>query len=99
MPNEWYTASITRADGTFTLEISGRFKYGGQQTYRAVIDMAAACVFHFNQTTAEERAACDGPAWPAGSTYPDWFMFGDPHNNYYEGFVYYDDVQLETWSE
>jgi len=24
-------------------------------------------------------------------------MFGDPHNNYYEGKVYYDDLRLERW--
>ena len=79
LPDEWYTASITRADGKFTLEISGKFKYGGQRTYTASMDESA--VFH----------ATDGS--------PDWFMFGDPHDNYYEGFVYYDDVQLETWVE
>ena len=32
-----------------------------------------------------------------GSTIPDFFMFGDPHNNYYRGTVYYDDITLETW--
>ncbi|MGZ6142200.1 MAG: hypothetical protein ACXWLM_02625, partial [Myxococcales bacterium] len=79
LPNEWYTASIERADGKFTFEISGRFKYGGVRTYTA--SMGESAVFH----------ATDGS--------PDWFMFGDPHNNYYEGFVYYDDVKLETWSE
>jgi hypothetical protein len=26
-------------------------------------------------------------------------MFGDPHNNYYRGTVYYDDIRLETWQE
>ena len=30
---------------------------------------------------------------------PDFFMFGDPHNNYYRGSVYYDDIKLETWQE
>lgn len=30
-------------------------------------------------------------------TSPDWFMFGDPHNNWYRGTVYYDDVRLEVW--
>jgi hypothetical protein len=37
------------------------------------------------------------PNWPAGVTWPDWFMFGDPHTNYYEGDVLYDDVRLEVW--
>ena len=99
LPNEWYSASIERADGKLTMRISGRFKYGGVRTYTAVVDMAAACVWHFNQTVEEQRAACAGPDWPAGSAFPDWFMFGDPHNNYYQGYVYYDDVQLETWTD
>jgi len=30
---------------------------------------------------------------------PDFFMFGDPHNNYYRGSVYYDDIKLEGWQE
>jgi hypothetical protein len=43
-------------------------------------------------------ATIDGakmPIWGEGA--PDWFMFGDPHENYYEGEVYYDDVRLEVW--
>jgi hypothetical protein len=32
----------------------------------------------------------------AGAGVPDFFMFGDPHNNYYRGTVYYDDVRLEV---
>lgn len=99
LPNEWYTASIERAGGKMTLEISGRFRYGGQRTYTASIDLAANCIWHFNQTPAEARTACEGPDWPQGSSFPDWFMFGDPHDNYYEGFVYYDDVKLETWTD
>jgi hypothetical protein len=33
----------------------------------------------------------------ASTTWPDYFMFGDPHTNYYMGEVYYDDVHLEVW--
>jgi hypothetical protein len=36
--------------------------------------------------------------YQAGEEVPDFFMFGDPHNNYYRGTVYYDDIRLETWS-
>jgi hypothetical protein len=35
--------------------------------------------------------------YAAGAGIPDFFMFGDPHNNYYEGSVLYDDVRLEVW--
>ena len=33
----------------------------------------------------------------AESGVPDFFMFGDPHNNYYLGHVFYDDLRLEEW--
>jgi hypothetical protein len=35
--------------------------------------------------------------YATGAGIPDFFMFGDPHNNYYRGSVYYDDIKLETW--
>jgi len=31
--------------------------------------------------------------------WPDYFVFGDPHNNYYRGRVYYDDIHLEVPKE
>lgn len=99
LPNEWYTATIERFDDTFTFEISGRFRYGGQTTYRATIDAKQRCVWHFNRTPDEDASACAGPDWNPDAVWPDWFMFGDPHNNYYEGAVYYDDVTLQTWQE
>jgi hypothetical protein len=37
--------------------------------------------------------------YEAGEGVPDFFMFGDPHNNYYRGSVYYDDIRLEGWQE
>ena len=108
LPGEWYRVSIDRTDGRFTMEISGRFRYGGQTTYRSSIDAAANCVWHFNRSAADDASRCvdEGhlpsldssfPNWPAGGTWPDWFMFGDPHTNYYEGDVLYDDVRLEVW--
>jgi hypothetical protein len=105
LPREWYRVSIERSDGQFTLEISGRFRHGGERTYRASIDAAASCVWHFNRSESEDASRCVdesgfpslGPNWPAGQAWPDWFMFGDPHTNYYRGQVLYDDVQLEVW--
>jgi hypothetical protein len=108
LSNTWYRVSVERFDTKFTLEISGRFRYGGEQTYRATLDAAERCVWHFNRTPQEDASACvndaplpglgaDFPQWPAGATWPDYFMFGDPHENFYAGEVYYDDVKLETW--
>lgn len=107
LSDEWYEVSIERDGDVFTLEVSGRFAFGGQRTYRASIDARDRCVFHFNRP-GEEAAHCVdegryaslGPDsgyahWPAETGWPDFFMFGDPHSNYYEGEVLYDDVRLE----
>jgi hypothetical protein len=37
--------------------------------------------------------------YSTGEAIPDFFMFGDPHNNYYRGSVYYDDIKLEAWQQ
>jgi hypothetical protein len=34
--------------------------------------------------------------YQAGAGVPDFFMFGDPHNNYYRGSVYYDDISWKA---
>ncbi len=110
LPGRWYRATIERDGPRYTIEISGTFRWGGAQTYRATIDAAVSCVWHY-PATADEAAgahACEDasplpdvgaqfPRWPAGGVWPDWFMFGDPHVNYYEGEVLYDDVVLEAW--
>ena len=78
------------------------------RTYRAAIDASAACVWHYPVDAAEAAGAqaCTNaasfygaPLWPAGGSWPEWFMFGDPHVNYYEGEVFYDDVVLEVWRD
>jgi hypothetical protein len=56
-------------------------------------------IWHFNQSPDEYDGSYDtswkyeGPfgtfsvehSWPKGSAYPDYFIIGDPHTNYYEG--------------
>ncbi|MGC4000346.1 MAG: hypothetical protein QM767_24060 [Anaeromyxobacter sp.] len=111
LPGEWYRVTVERDGGTYTMEVSGRFEFGGETTYRATIDASARCVWHWPVDAAEAAqargcedtsgypSAPDVQRWPAGGAWPDWFMFGDPHANYYEGQVLYDDVVLETWRE
>jgi hypothetical protein len=108
LPDTWYRVTIERDGPRYAIEIAGRFRYGGERTYGASIDAAEHCVWHYPVDASEAAAAqrCTNPApfygsplWPAGGTWPDWFMFGDPHVNYYEGEVFYDDVALETWRE
>jgi hypothetical protein len=106
-PDRWYRVTIERDGGRFTMEIAGDFRHGGERTYRASIDAASRCVFHYNRTPAELDPRCvdetslpdlgEGfQGWPRGSAYPDWFFFGDPHENFYTGQVFYDDVRLEV---
>ena len=107
-PQTWYRVSIERQGDRFTLQVSGDFRYGGNKTYTASIDAADRCVFHYNRQPLAAGSPCidsshypsltaQHPNWPAGVGYPDYFMFGDPHSNYYEGKVYYDDLRLERW--
>lgn len=108
-PRTWYTVTITRKSGFFTISLEGEFAFGGQKKYEATIDAAEKCVFHENRPgetaghCVDDRSWADlgaqHPHWPAGEGWADWFMFGDPHENYYEGEVYYDDVRLEIWSD
>ena len=104
----WYKVTIERNNGHYTFEVSGDFAFGGRQTYRASIDYRQHCVWHYNvQPGADSRCidnrsiaelGAEYPQWPADRGWPDFFMFGDPHVNYYEGQVYYDDLVLEVWS-
>lgn len=65
-------------------------------------------IWHYNQTPEEYDGRHDaswtwtGPGgtlvdehtWPAGSAYPDTFLIGDPHMNFYEGNARIDDLRL-----
>ncbi|HET8734272.1 MAG TPA: hypothetical protein VFM45_10945, partial [Anaeromyxobacteraceae bacterium] len=57
LPDTWYRVSVERDGPRYTLEVSGRFRYGGEQTYRATIDAAAACVFHYPVDAGEAAGA------------------------------------------
>jgi hypothetical protein len=109
-PDRWYRVSIERDRGRFTMEIAGDFRHGGERAYRASLDPRGRCVFHYNRTPGELDPRCVDeasppslgpgfPGWPRGSAYPDWFFFGDPHENYYTGHACYDDVRLEVPAE
>lgn len=107
-PGVWYSVSIERDGARYTMQVSGDFAHGGQKTYSATIDAAGQCVWHYNNTPLDASSPCvdtghwpsldsTHPFWPSGKGWPDYFMFGEPHANFYEGFVYYDDVKLEVW--
>ncbi len=107
----WYTVTLTREGDKLTVTLSGDFAFGGPaRTYSAELDAAARCVFHYNLGALAASSPCvdtdhypsldaSQPHWPAGSAYPDYFMLGDPHSNYYEGQVLYDDLKLEVWRD
>ncbi len=105
LPNEWYQVTFTRKDNIYTFKIEGNFKHSGNMTYTGSIDAAENCIWHYNQTSEDLNPDCVNndswaelgeqfPFWPQSSGFDDFFMLGDPHINYYEGHVYYDDIQL-----
>ncbi|SEL79985.1 hypothetical protein SAMN05216262_1231 [Colwellia chukchiensis] len=106
LPNEWYTVTFTRTALYYEFAIEGRFKHAGQTIYTDRIDYRKNCIFHYNQTPEELTPNCinnthnviSGKSftdWPRGSAYPEYFMLGEPHINYYEGSVLVDDISLE----
>jgi hypothetical protein len=103
---ETYQVMIERNATHYVLEISGKFQFGGQKTYRGQIDFRNTPVWHYNNTIQDapkgknsqplKNLGIDWNAWPENSAYPDYFMFGDPHIAHYEGKVRYDDIELWT---
>jgi hypothetical protein len=100
-----YTFAIQRDDDGYTLSVTGRFRYGGETTYRASRAFRGPPpVWHFNRTAAEYPGETVNQVktfggktlstWPAGVGYPEYFFFGDPHINYYEGTAEFDDLKL-----
>lgn len=106
LDNEWYTVTFTRTGLYYEYSIEGKFKNAGQTTYTDRIDYRKNCIYHYNQTPQELEPNCidnrkqtfldkSFTAWPEQSAYPEYFMLGEPHINYYEGNVLVDDITLE----
>ncbi len=110
MPGVGYDFAIERRDGAYVLEVSGFFRNVGWATYRyrQPFDDGEHPVFHYNRTPEEydgrydadwtyrdgDTTFVDEHIWPAGSAYPDYFLIGVPHTNFYEGSASIDDVRL-----
>jgi hypothetical protein len=105
LDGETYVFAVERNQDSYILEARGRFHHGGLRTYRATRKFAGPPpVWHYNQrpeqlsAPAPDRVVQYGDAafhtWPADSSFPDHFFFGDPHINYYEGSAEFDDLKL-----
>jgi hypothetical protein len=105
LDGESYVFAVERDIDRYTLSVSGNFFYGGQTTYSASRTFREAPVtWHYNQDASEYSAPYYNETqtylgksystWPEGSAYPDHFLFGDPHINFYEGTAEFDDVKL-----
>lgn len=110
MPQNSYKFAIERLQTGYTIEMSGPFRHSGQKTLRYHHDFVedGRPIWHYNQTSQDYDGRFDtslthtGPngsittphTWPAGSAYPDSFIIGDPHLNYYEGTAVVDDITL-----
>lgn len=110
MPAQKYRFAIERDDSGYTLEIQGDFRFVGQKTYRyhRAFVQDGHPIWHYNRTPQEYDGSYDrswnveGPfgkyaiehSWPKGSAYPDYFIIGDPHTNYYEGSATIQNIRL-----
>jgi hypothetical protein len=110
LPTASYRFAIERDTTGYTIEMRGPFRYVGQATYRLHHDFVEdeRPIWHYNQTPVEYDGRFDqalthtGPrgsyvtdhTWPAGSAYPDSFIIGDPHLNFYEGSAVIDNIRL-----
>jgi len=101
---ERYVFSIERDHAAYTMSVKGRFARGGERTYTATRYFRdKPATWHYNQTDDEYNGAHDeivdfdgrpSHTWPAGSAYPDHFILGDPHINFYQGTAEFDDLSL-----
>jgi hypothetical protein len=105
LDGERYRFTIERDGERYTMSVTGRFFHGGVTTYRASRRFRDVPVtWHYNQTPGEyvpadhdevrRYGSAEFHTWPAGSAYPDYFFFGDPHINFYEGTAEFDDLDL-----
>lgn len=105
LDGERYRFTIERDGERYTMSVTGRFHHGGVTTYRGSRRFRDPPVtWHYNQTAGEYAPAAydevrresgvERHTWPAGSAYPDYFFFGDPHINFYEGTAEFDDLDL-----
>jgi hypothetical protein len=109
MPDETYRFAIERTGHSYVLEVSGEFLHG-EDTLRFERDFIqdGHPIWHYNQTPDEydgrfdRQHTIDGPygsydmgsIWPSDSAYPDYFIIGNPHTNYYEGSATMNNLRL-----
>lgn len=110
MPRHSYTFTIERTNTGYTLQVTGDFRYIGQTTiteHRNFIQDGVP-IWHYNNTPQQYNGKYDtsltdsGPygsftiphIWPKDSAYPDYFVIGDPHLNYYEGSATISNIRL-----
>ena len=112
MPGETYTFAIERNANGYVTEMKGNFKYIGETTIRNERPFKSDdghTIWHYNQTADEydgssnQTLTFEGPhgsfekeMWPEDSAYPDNFVIGIPHLNFYEGEAQIDNLKLYT---
>lgn len=110
MPKSDYRFAVERLDDSYVLEIEGFFRNVGWARYRyeQPFDDGIHPIYHYNQSSDDydgrynddwtygdgEKQFTDRDIWPKGSSYPDYFMMGIPHMNFYEGSASIDGVKL-----
>lgn len=115
LPNEEYIFAVERDDTGYTLEMTGNFLHIEHTTLRAKhgFNEDNKPIWHYNQTPKEYAGEYNktlvhpgetgtltiSDIWEKGSSYPDSFIIGDPHLNFYEGSAIIDNIRLYKLKE
>jgi hypothetical protein len=110
MPETTYTFAIERTYDSYVLEMSGEFLHGEDvlRYERGFIGEDGRPIWHYNVSPDEYDGQFDrshtitgqygtlefDSIWPSDSAYPDYFIIGIPHTNYYEGSASIDNLKL-----
>ena len=110
LPEKSFLFAVERHKDKYVIEMTGDFKHIGETTLRAERKFIedGKPIWHYNQTSDEYQGEFNRTLWhkgvsgkyknkdiwKKGSAYPDSFIIGDPHLNFYEGDAVIQDIKL-----
>ncbi|PSK89674.1 hypothetical protein CLV63_12568 [Murinocardiopsis flavida] len=110
MPEQSYEFAVERRSDSYVLELKGEFRHVGERTlrYEQEFDDGVNPLWHHNRKAGDYNGEhnadwtypspngtyVDEDVWPKGSAYPDYFLIGQPHMNFYEGSAHIDDIRM-----
>ena len=89
LPEKSYLFAVERHKDKYVIEMTGDFKHIGETTLRAERKF-----IEDGKHKGVSGKYKNKDIWKKGSAYPDSFIIGDPHLNFYEGDAVIQDIKL-----